>query len=56
MIIEVAVLERLDIGKGCQNDGKAYAYIVTAIEGEHEMILGWPWSWYEDAIMDPKTR
>jgi hypothetical protein len=54
LITEVAVMDTLDIGGSCQKQKTAYAYIVPRIEGEHEMILGRPWFYYENAVIDPE--
>jgi Reverse transcriptase (RNA-dependent DNA polymerase)/RNase H-like domain found in reverse transcriptase len=52
-IREVARIDSLDIGGSKQKQEAAYAYIVPRLEGKEEMILGRPWFFYEDALIDP---
>ena len=53
VIHEVARIDSLDIGGSKQKQRAVYAYIMPRLEGKEEMILGRPWFYYEDAVIDP---
>jgi hypothetical protein len=49
---EVARIDSLDIGGSKQKQKAVYAYIVSRLESNEEMILGRPWFFYENAVID----